>query len=127
MRVTHLLLWLWTCVNNLVTLAWGLVVCGGDLSRAEYTDDGYLEVPVRWLPMGATGECLGRVMLYRGDDLERVRVRPHERVHGRDATLLGPLFLIAYPLAGVLAVVTGGGFYWDNFFERRARRISGVA
>ncbi|MGA7181437.1 MAG: hypothetical protein WBX11_17880 [Thiobacillaceae bacterium] len=48
--------------------------------------------------------------------------RAHERAHVRQYELWGPLFLLAYPLAGAWAWSSDGGPYSDNPFERAARK-----
>jgi len=52
-------------------------------------------------------------------------VRGHERVHVSQTERWGALFLIAYPLASLLAWLRGGHPYRDNGFEIEARRIAG--
>jgi len=46
----------------------------------------------------------------------------HELRHTAQWRLLGVFFLPAYAVAGAWAVLRGGGFYHDNWFERDARR-----
>lgn len=46
----------------------------------------------------------------------------HEFVHVRQFERWGPLFIPAYGLASVWAVVRGGHHYRDNRFEREANR-----
>ncbi len=50
-----------------------------------------------------------------------VATRVHERAHVRQVEQWGVLFLLAYPLAGLLAWARGGDPYRDNLFEREAR------
>ena len=47
--------------------------------------------------------------------------RAHERVHVRQYEWWGPLFVPAYLLAGLWALIHGGHPYFDNRFEREAR------
>lgn len=47
--------------------------------------------------------------------------RTHERVHVAQFERWGVLFLVLYPLAGVLAWIRGGNPYCDNVFECEAR------
>lgn len=53
-------------------------------------------------------------------------VRGHELVHVRQYELLGPLFLLAYPCASLLAAVRGGCPYRDNYFEIQAYRRADI-
>jgi hypothetical protein len=62
---------------------------------------------------------LGHVVL--GQDLFLLdATRAHERVHVRQAERWGPLFLPAYVIASVAALLRGGNPYRDNAFEREA-------
>jgi hypothetical protein len=70
---------------------------------------------------GALALTLGHVVLGR-DASALAATRAHERVHVRQYELWGPLFLPAYALASVVALVAGGHPYRDNWFEREARR-----
>ena len=45
----------------------------------------------------------------------------HERTHVRQWERWGPLFLLAYPVASLVALVTGRHPYRDNRFEVEAR------
>jgi hypothetical protein len=51
-------------------------------------------------------------------------LRAHERVHVRQYEILGPLFLVAYPLASILAAARGRPPYRGNWFEEQARRAA---
>ena len=51
-----------------------------------------------------------------------VRLRAHERVHVRQYEALGPLFLLAYPLASLIAAARGLPAYRGNWFEVQAYR-----
>jgi hypothetical protein len=63
----------------------------------------------------------GHVVLAR--DARALRqTRRHERVHVAQYARWGALFLLAYPLAGLLAWLRGGDPYRDNPFEVAARR-----
>ncbi len=108
-----------------VPLAWA---SGGRVRRRE----GTIEVSgglVAWLlariPVvrGAAAMTLGHVVLGRDEEC-LAWSRRHERVHVRQYELLGPLFLPAYLLASLVAVVRGGHYYRDNAFERAAFRVA---
>ena len=73
------------------------------------------------LARGADAMTLGHVVIAR-DARAMELTRAHERVHVRQYELWGPLFVPAYLLAGVFAVLGGGHPYFDNLFEREARR-----
>jgi hypothetical protein len=45
----------------------------------------------------------------------------HELEHVAQARRWGVLLPLAYVLAGCWAVLRGGQWYWDNYFERQAR------
>jgi hypothetical protein len=62
---------------------------------------------------------LGHVVLAVGEIDEATF--EHELVHVRQWERWGALLFVAYPLASLAAVLTGGHHYADNVFERRAR------
>lgn len=69
--------------------------------------------------LGIAAITLGHVVL-AADALTLERTRRHERVHVRQYERWGPLFPLAYGLAGLLARARGGSAYRDNHFEREA-------
>ena len=73
------------------------------------------------LARGAEAMTLGHVVLGR-DARALEMTRAHERVHVRQYESWGPLFLPAYFLAGACALAMGRHPYFDNRFERAARR-----
>jgi hypothetical protein len=68
---------------------------------------------------GASAMTLGHVVLGRDRDALEWS-RDHERVHVRQCERWGPLFLPAYGIASVVAILQGGRAYLDNIFEREA-------
>lgn len=50
------------------------------------------------------------------------RLRRHEQAHVRQYERWGPLLVIAYPLASILAVIQGRSPYHQNRFELQACR-----
>jgi hypothetical protein len=52
------------------------------------------------------------------------RTLEHELVHVRQYERWGPLFLLAYPVASLGAIASGGRAYHDNRFEVEARTKS---
>jgi hypothetical protein len=106
------------------------LVSGGDARWV----DGVLEVyggATRFLlarctllPGGASAMTLGHVVL--GQDAAALEwSRSHERVHVRQCERWGPLFIPAYLLGSVLALLRGGQAYRDNPFEREAYERQG--
>ncbi len=71
------------------------------------------------LARGADAMTLGHVVIAR-DARALELTRAHERVHVRQYESWGPLFVPAYLLAGVWALIRGGHPYFDNRFEREA-------
>ena len=55
------------------------------------------------------------------DELD-AEIMEHELVHVRQYERWGPLFWPAYVLSSLWARTRGGHAYWDNHFEREARR-----
>lgn len=68
---------------------------------------------------GASAMTLGHVVLGR-DELLLALTRDHERVHVRQCERWGPLFLPAYGIASLIALLRGRQPYRDNAFEREA-------
>ncbi len=75
------------------------------------------------LPFGAI--TFGHVV-FGVDPQQLDLLRAHERAHVRQYEWLGPLFLIAYPLASVVAAARGLPAYRGNWFEVQARRVAGA-
>lgn len=77
---------------------------------------------LRWLvPDWTAAITWGVVVLYRRDQMS-ARVMFHELVHTRQALKFGPLWVLIYPLASLLAKLAGGHPYTDNVFEVAAYR-----
>jgi hypothetical protein len=76
---------------------------------------------------GAWAMTLGHVIV--GRDLWALEVcRDHEQAHVRQAELWGPLFLPAYLASSAWEWAhrrQGRHYYFDNYFERDARRACG--
>ena len=68
---------------------------------------------------GASAMTLGHVVLGRDAQLLDA-TRRHERVHVRQCERWGPLFLPAYGIACLVALLHGKRAYMDNMFEREA-------
>lgn len=131
-RLLHTARYLWAAPVSLLGLCLALPAW---LARGQaHWHGGVLEVSgrlsARWLSRALPGSgpvaaiTLGHVIIGRSTDM-LAAVRAHERVHVGQAERWGPLFLIAYPLAGLLAWARGGHPYLDNVFELEARRIAG--
>ena len=71
------------------------------------------------LARGAHAMTLGHVVI--GRDARALELtRAHERVHVRQYEWWGPLFVPAYLVASLWALVRGRHPYFDNRFEREA-------
>ena len=68
---------------------------------------------------GATAMTFGHIVLAR-DAQSLDDTRAHERVHVRQCERWGPLFVPAYLIASLFAVLRGRHHYFDNPFEREA-------
>ena len=120
--------YLWAAPTTLI----GLVLASTSLRRGHVTVvDGVIEAHSPFLhralstltPLarGADAMTLGHVVIGRdARALELTRV--HERAHVRQYEVWGPLFIPAYLLAGLYALIQGGHPYFDNRFEREARQ-----
>ncbi len=65
---------------------------------------------------------LGHTVLGQ-NDIALVVTRTHERVHVRQYSLWGPLFVPAYALASLVLWIAGRDWYRDNPFEKAAYAI----
>lgn len=75
---------------------------------------------------GASAMTLGHVVLGRDRRLLEL-TREHERVHVRQCERWGPLFVPAYLLMSLIALLRGRSPYRDNPFERQAFERGGGA
>lgn len=67
---------------------------------------------------------LGWVILLAPDAVDDREIALHERAHVLQCLVLGPLVLVAYPLASLWAWARGGHYYEDNVFEVHAREVA---
>ena len=126
-RIPRIFLYLWASPTTLIGLLFLLpaLLTGG---RARVVQ-GVLELHggfVTWflrrctlLRGGASAMTLGHVVLGRDEQLLDA-TRNHERVHVRQCERWGPLFLPAYLIACIVAMLRGKRAYMDNVFEREA-------
>lgn len=118
---------LWAAPLTLAGLAVG-IVCGGRIARF-HRGAIDLVAPARgplaffFHRFGVHAFTWGAAIVYRDDRLlGDLRLCLHERVHVKQCLVLGPLMVIAYPLASLWQTLRGGRAYRDNWFERQARR-----
>jgi hypothetical protein len=117
----------WAAPCSLIGLlgALPLLLAGGRACRVGPTLE--IALPNRFgqraarLPFAAI--TFGHVIL-GASHAELARLRRHERVHVRQYERWGALFLLAYPLASLMAGLRTGAPYCDNAFEVQARRLS---
>lgn len=74
--------------------------------------------------VGASAMTLGHVILGR-DEYALDFCRSHEQAHVRQVEKWGPFFLPAYVGASLWEKARGRHYYYDNWFERDARRACG--
>ena len=79
----------------------------------------FSRLAIAHLPFGAI--TFGHVVIGASCS-QLVVLRQHERVHVRQYEMLGPLFLLAYPLASLVAAMRGMPAYRGNWFEVQAYR-----
>ena len=83
----------------------------------------WLLIHVTLVPGGAAAITLGHIVLGR-DHRALESTRAHERVHVRQCETWGPLFVPAYLLASLWAVLRGRHPYLQNWFEVAAYRMA---
>jgi hypothetical protein len=125
--VRRVLLYAWAAPTSLVGLLVGvLTLCsGGTVQRRRGTLEFHGGFS-RWSAdaFHFSAMTLGHVIIGR-DRLCLEICREHEQAHVRQVERWGAAFIPAYLLASLVARWQGGDFYWDNWFERDARRACG--
>ncbi len=127
MRLRRILVYLWALPTTALGLCFvPIALASGGSARVV---DGVLEVTgglVRvflrrctLLRGGASAMTLGHVVLAQ-DELLAGLTRAHERVHVRQCERWGPLFIPAYLIASLVALLRGQRAYMDNIFEKEA-------
>jgi hypothetical protein len=121
------LLYAWAAPTTLVGLLAGALTIGTG-GRVQCRE-GALEFHggfASWLARKGnfSAMTLGHVIIGR-DPWSLEFCREHEQAHVRQVERWGPAFIPAYLLASLLAWRQGRHYYWDNWFERDARRTSG--
>ncbi|MGH8613581.1 MAG: hypothetical protein ACREYF_16580 [Gammaproteobacteria bacterium] len=121
-----ILIYCWALPNTLLGLGCGLLtlVTGGRV-RARFGAlefyGGFARLLLSAMLIHARAMTLGHVIL--GQDPKCLdAARDHEQGHVRQAEIWGPLFLPAYLISSLWALLRGGHFYFDNWFERDAER-----
>jgi hypothetical protein len=123
----RIVLRLWAAPVSVLGLLWLVVarLTGGTVAVV----DGVLEVAGGWpaqllrrMPVAGpvAAMTLGHVVV-AVSVAELAATRTHEREHVRQTERWGAMFLLAYPLASLVALWCGGDAYRDNVFERAAR------
>ena len=127
MRIVRII---WAAPTSVLGLV--VIAAGGWRVRLRIVD-GVIEAhgPVlAWLltrgtPIGASALTLGHVVIGR-DATALDATRAHERVHVRQCEIWGPLFVPAYLIASIVAVLRGRHFYFGNTFEIEAFLTAGT-
>jgi len=121
MVALYLLAWIWSLPTEIIGLV--LLPFYGPVS-VEFRDGVFLVTVTRLIGYASTtGQTWGRLS-YRKPNADTSNW-VHERRHVTQCDVLGPLWLIAYPVASLIAALTVGSYYQDNWFERDARRAAG--
>ncbi len=122
---------LWALPCSVIGVLFGVLIllAGGSLRREGRTIEFALSARLangaygRRLPFAAI--TFGQVILGISS-AELTRVRAHEQIHVRQYERLGVFFLLAYPLASVLASLRGECPYRGNCFEVEAYAVDAV-
>ena len=127
----QLLKYIWASPNTVVGLTFALIarLTGGGWSihtGVIEAHGGWVKPTLARLPFvkgGAMAITIGHVVLAQTDAALEV-TRKHERVHVRQYERWGPLFMLAYFLAGTFQWARGNDPYRDNPFEVEAYECS---
>ncbi|MDE2506002.1 MAG: hypothetical protein KGM43_02210 [Planctomycetota bacterium] len=123
-RFARVLLYVWVAPTSAVGVCAGLVALstGGRMQMRCGAIEIYGGLVRRWSRrFGFVAVTLGHVIL-GVDAMTLEHVRDHEQAHVRQAEVWGPFFIPVYLLAGLWVWSRGGRAYYDNWFERDARR-----
>lgn len=118
--------WLWSLPNTLI----GILLLVGYWPTAVWWDRGVLCFNVKRVIGYSTtaAQTWGQTVMYvdrYGGGVRRHPRHPlvrHERKHCEQGRRWGVFFLIAYPVASLMAMLRGGHGYYDNAFEIEARK-----
>jgi hypothetical protein len=121
-----LLDYLWASPGTAIGVALGLLAL---LAGARWSAHrGVIEVALqcdeqrgRMLPLVAI--TFGHVVVGR-TAADLARLRDHEHAHVAQYERWGAFFLLAYPLASLIALLRSGRPYHDNCFEAEARAVA---
>jgi hypothetical protein len=114
---------IWAGPGTLIGLLLGLFLSSG--TSAKIGEVRFIPCK-RLLPNWAAAQTWGEVILFKAiyDFETQTKIFKHELAHVDQWQILGPLFFVLYPLASLLALLTGGHYYKDNAFERDAREVA---
>lgn len=121
MRFLRYLGFVWAAPLSLAGLIVGWFLGAGD---GQWLGNAYvLRTDTPRIFGGYYGVTYGNVVLLSSEAHPTTIV--HEMVHVYQCMILGPLMVLAYPLASLIARLQGGSWYRDNWFEKQARRYAG--
>ncbi|GAC1466979.1 MAG: hypothetical protein NVSMB9_08080 [Isosphaeraceae bacterium] len=128
-KARRCLAYLWAAPTTFLGLTAGLLtLCtGGRVQQragALEFHGGFARWMLKRTIVSASAMTLGHVILGR-DERSLDWCRDHEQAHVRQVEHWGPAFLPAYLFASFLAWRLGRHYYYDNWFERDARRACG--
>jgi hypothetical protein len=125
--LSRFLRYTWAAPTTLVGLVAGLLtLCTGGRVQCRRGALEFYGGFSRWLGRlcGFSAMTLGHAII--GVDAPALAFcREHEQAHVRQVERWGGLFIPAYLAASLLAWWQGGHYYFDNWFERDARRSCG--
>jgi hypothetical protein len=110
----------WASPNTLIGLVGGLAVlaCGGTVRIVRGVAEFAAGMPLR---VRFDAITFGHVII-GVSEAKLAAARDHEHVHVRQYEAWGPFFLLAYAASSAWQFARGRSMYYDNYFERQARR-----
>ena len=110
----------WASPNTLIGLVGGLAVlaCGGTVRIVRGVAEFAARMPLR---VRFDAITFGHVII-GVSEAKLAAARDHEHVHVRQYEAWGPFFLLAYAASSAWQFARGRSMYYDNYFERQARR-----
>jgi hypothetical protein len=110
----------WASPNTLIGFIAGLAVllCGGTVRIVRGVAEFSAGIPPR---VRFDAITFGHVII-GVSEAKLAAARDHEHVHVRQYEAWGPFFLLAYVASSAWQLARGRSVYYDNYFERQARR-----
>lgn len=118
MKILRFISYIWALPNTLLGLILFFFIYGPkSLKWNKGVLEGTCKRMIPWWT-NVVGQTWGWLVVYRSTPY--LGLENHERQHVVQGMVLGPLFLVIYPIASLIALIQGKNGYRDNWFEKNA-------